>query len=122
MSSPQLLKRSKNVSFHKSVGNRTTFGFSTRSDGLLGTKIDYQFLGLSRMRNQNISTEILGDLNTGVEDDSFQLGSESEAVEKESLSSVGSDQSSDRRGHGRPYVVATLDGSIILVRDEVILW
>ncbi|XP_066154024.1 KICSTOR complex protein ITFG2-like [Euwallacea fornicatus] len=58
--------------------------------------VDYQFLGISRMRNQNISTEIIGDL----------LQSHREKSEVT----------------GRPYAVATLDGTIMLVQDEVILW
>lgn len=67
---------------------------SSLSEALPGSTIDYQFLGLSRMRNQNISTEIIGDLR--------------------SLEGV------DVRG--RPYAVATLDGTIMLVQDEIILW
>ncbi|XP_060520130.1 KICSTOR complex protein ITFG2-like [Cylas formicarius] len=58
--------------------------------------VDYQFLGISRMRNQNISTEILGDLKTS------------------------DDQENSNKS--RPYAVATLDGTIMLVQDEVILW
>lgn len=64
--------------------------------------VDYQFLGLSRMRNQNISTEILGDFKN------MQLDLENSAREG--------------TGKGRPYAVATLDGTIMLVQDEVILW
>lgn len=59
--------------------------------------VDYQFLGISRMRNPDISTEILGDINSPA---------------NESPSS----------GQSRPYAVATLDGTIMLVQDEVILW
>lgn len=68
---------------------------SSLSDILPGSAIDYQFLGLSRMRNQNISTEIIGDLKT------LESGPEIK---------------------GRPYAVATLDGTIMLVQDEIILW
>lgn len=51
------------------------------------------------MRNQNISTEILGDFKC--------LNQESDGnVEQK----------------GPPYAVATLDGTIMLVQDEVILW
>ncbi|KAF5286082.1 hypothetical protein FQA39_LY16428 [Lamprigera yunnana] len=66
---------------------------SSRTESLIGSKIDYQFLGISRARNQNISTEIVGDIINKRE---------------------------DRRGH--PYTVATLDGTIMLVYDEIILW
>lgn len=117
--------------FYYIVVEGFVFICSNRSDGLIGTKIDYQFLGKSRMRNQNISTEILGDLNTG-DDDSLQSASESDGADRismcSSLNTTNSDQSKEsknplnNRGKGRPYVVATLDGSIILVQDEVILW
>lgn len=49
------------------------------------------------MRNQNISTEIIGDLR--------------------SLEGMAAEQV-----RGRPYAVATLDGTIMLVQDEIILW
>ncbi|KAL1502311.1 hypothetical protein ABEB36_007476 [Hypothenemus hampei] len=62
--------------------------------------IDYQFLGISRMRNQNISTEIIGDL----------------------MQSNDIEQEDQNRYKNRPYAVATLDGTIMLVQDEVILW
>ncbi|XP_044269224.1 KICSTOR complex protein ITFG2-like [Tribolium madens] len=68
------------------------------SDTMPGSAIDYQFLGISRMRNQNISTEILGDFQ------SRNLESQNEDAKK------------------CPYAVATLDGTIMLVQDEVILW
>lgn len=101
---------------------------STRSDSLVGTKIDYQFLGLSRMRNQNISSEILGDLNLGSND--ISSVSESETTEKSSITSTSNTGSSDLSDRSlnkltskvRPYVVATLDGTIMLVEDEVIKW
>lgn len=70
---------------------------SIRSDSFAASFVDYQFLGLSRMRNQNISTEILGDLNVVNESESTQ-------------------------NKGKPYAVATLDGTIMLVQDEIILW
>lgn len=69
---------------------------SSLSEALPGSTIDYQFLGLSRMRNQNISTEIVGDLKT-LDGDDAEI-------------------------KGRPYAVATLDGTIMLVQDEIILW
>lgn len=59
--------------------------------------IDFQFLGVSRMRNPNISTEILGDINSPLNE-------------------------SPTSGQSRPYAIATLDGTIMLVQDEVILW
>lgn len=65
------------------------------SEYLTGSSIDYQFLGLSRMRNQNISTEIIGDLKVLPQDDNKR---------------------------GAPYAVATLDGTIMLVQEEIILW
>lgn len=68
---------------------------SSLSETLPGSTIDYQFLGLSRMRNQNISTEITGDLSVGCGETEMK---------------------------GRPYAVATLDGTIMLVQDEIILW
>lgn len=73
--------------------------------------VDYQFLGISRMRNQNISTEILGDLKTNCSD----------SYDKQSSTSQKSD-GSKANYKGRPYAVATLDGTIMLVRDEIILW
>lgn len=74
---------------------KSTSTSSSLTDILPGSAIDYQFLGLSRMRNQNISTEIIGDLKT------LESGTEIK---------------------GRPYAVATLDGTIMLVQDEIILW
>ncbi|XP_017774191.1 PREDICTED: integrin-alpha FG-GAP repeat-containing protein 2-like [Nicrophorus vespilloides] len=66
---------------------------NSQSEYLTGSFIDYQFLGLSRMRNHNISTEIVGNLKT-------------------------------KKGDCKefPYAVATLDGTIMLVQDEIILW
>ncbi|XP_023015849.2 KICSTOR complex protein ITFG2 [Leptinotarsa decemlineata] len=61
--------------------------------------VDYQSLGITRMRNQNISTEILGDLRNPQH----------------------ADENNPSR-NGMPYALATLDGTIILVKDEVILW
>lgn len=63
--------------------------------------VDYQFLGISRMRNPNISTEILGDL---VPPDHKK------------------NETSQSTIKGPPYALATLDGTIMLVQDEIILW
>jgi hypothetical protein len=73
--------------------------------------VDYQFLGISRMRNQNISTEILGDFKTGTLEGSNES-------DRGSLKDGESSQVVKRC----PYAVATLDGTIMLVQDEVILW
>lgn len=72
---------------------------SSLSEAAPGSAIDYQFLGLSRMRNQNISTEIIGDLKT-----------------------IQAEEDPEKAIKGRPYAVATLDGTIMLVQDEIILW
>lgn len=47
------------------------------------------------MRNPNISTEIIGNIEQGPE------------------------KSNDK---GSPYAVATLDGTLMLVQDEQVLW
>ncbi|OAD59040.1 Integrin-alpha FG-GAP repeat-containing protein 2 [Eufriesea mexicana] len=75
--------------------------------------VDYQTLGISRMRNQNISTEIIGDLECIVESkvSNYEL--------KETL--LKSNVLNETQ-HGKPYALATLDGTIMLVKDEVILW
>ncbi|KRT82058.1 hypothetical protein AMK59_4701, partial [Oryctes borbonicus] len=78
---------------------------SLPSENLTGFSVDYQFLGISRMRNPNISTEILGDVRTMLNINA----------------SVDSNQS-DKSASGNPYAVATLDGTIMLIQDEVILW
>lgn len=67
------------------------------------------------MRNQNISTEILGDLKTNSSLNASVESSQSE----ESGNSVKSPVDG---GKSNPYAVATLDGTIMLVQDEVILW
>ncbi|KAF5297396.1 hypothetical protein FQR65_LT01327 [Abscondita terminalis] len=64
---------------------------SSRTESIAGSKIDYQFLGISRTRNQNISTEIVGNLISDKKD-------------------------------GNSYTVATLDGTIMMVHEENILW
>jgi hypothetical protein len=84
---------------------------SAPSDTIPGSAVDYQFLGISRMRNQNISTEILGDFKTG----NLEGSNESD---RGSLKDGESSQVVKRC----PYAVATLDGTIMLVQDEVILW
>lgn len=63
------------------------------------------------MRNQNISTEIIGDLKC----------SNSDTIEKTG-NLEHSDDSGQSEYKSRPYALATLDGSIMLVQDEVILW
>ncbi|XP_076264137.1 KICSTOR complex protein ITFG2-like [Rhynchophorus ferrugineus] len=62
--------------------------------------IDYQSLGISRMRNQNISTEIIGDLK---------------------VSNINQGSNTDM-SKNTPYAIATLDGTIMLVQNEIILW
>ncbi|XP_029033976.1 KICSTOR complex protein ITFG2-like [Osmia bicornis bicornis] len=169
--------------------------------------VDYQTLGISRMRNQNISTEIIGDLESVIEkldssevqhernvksitnnpqlelrkdsldatgeqtskasktsDDTESsstdqvdgnilggnviLGDYDENAEKDSLLPTYKDFSSEDNidnnnteglkskdktnadvnvdasssMHGKPYALATLDGTIMLVKDEIILW
>lgn len=167
--------------------------------------VDYQTLGISRMRNQNISTEIIGDLESGTTsllptidykvsncearessikkrftDDNdaknihaepleFErncgkvnsantdqvdgnfiggnviLGDFDARVEKTSVLPTYKDFSCDNSNNnntelskqhyktadtfakenfpqGKPYALATLDGTIMLVKDEVILW
>lgn len=61
------------------------------------------------MRNQNISTEILGDLRCS-------------NVAADNLNIENSGDSGKIITKGRPYAVATLDGTIMLVQDEIILW
>ncbi|CAG9768159.1 unnamed protein product [Ceutorhynchus assimilis] len=73
------------------------------NNGNLPGSIDYQFLGISRMRNPNISTEILGDLKS--------------YASAESVGKIG-----ESTNISPPYALATLDGTIMLVQDEVILW
>ncbi|XP_072398636.1 KICSTOR complex protein ITFG2-like [Diabrotica undecimpunctata] len=77
------------------------------------SSIDYQFLGISRMRNQNISTEILGDLRYSQYDSGVSFDKNSCSSQKEP---------SNAPTKGKPYALATLDGTIMLVQDEVILW
>lgn len=66
------------------------------------------------MRNQNISTEILGDLNTTNDNRKTTLPNQP------STSKQADNDSS--KSKGKPYAVATLDGTIMLVQDEIILW
>ena len=79
-----------------------------------GSAIDYQFLGISRMRNQNISTEILGDFKTG------NAGNLENSHDSTKIAQKSDENSQVTRRC--PYAVATLDGTIMLVQDEVILW
>lgn len=57
------------------------------------TSVDYHPLCINSMRNPNVSTEILGDIETGHKDD-----------------------------NGSPFAVATLDGTLMLVHNDDILW
>ncbi|XP_050448485.1 KICSTOR complex protein ITFG2-like isoform X2 [Cataglyphis hispanica] len=154
--------------------------------------VDYQTLGISRMRNQNISTEIIGDLEPGTTPfistfepkmsnyilkdklskqnfaDDSQLGMKTfksaslefkrnysqPVIRKNSLdmtdfpfddknknksininnntSNMNQHEKKDYKSNnkissenapkGKPYALATLDGTIMLVQDEVILW
>ncbi|XP_044729460.1 KICSTOR complex protein ITFG2-like [Chrysoperla carnea] len=68
---------------------------SMTSENLTAPGVDYQFLGISQMRNQSVSTEVLADLNPKNPMDLNKI---------------------------KPYAVATLDGTIMLVREEVIIW
>ncbi|KOC68119.1 Integrin-alpha FG-GAP repeat-containing protein 2 [Habropoda laboriosa] len=74
--------------------------------------VDYQTLGISRMRNQNISTEIMGNLESTVEN----------KVPNYEFKEPFKQNVSSEIQHGKPYALATLDGTIMLVKDEVILW
>lgn len=60
------------------------------------------------MRNQNISTEIVGDLTNNV--------SKNQEVPDEA------NANNEEKFRGSPYAVATLDGTIMLVQNEIILW
>jgi hypothetical protein len=66
----------------------------TCSEVLPTTFVEYHQLSCSRLRNPNVSTEIQGGIRTGVTDSSV----------------------SPR------YAVATLDGTLLLVQDETVLW
>jgi hypothetical protein len=68
--------------------------FLTCSEMLATTFVEYHPLSCSRMRNQNVSTQIQGGIRTGEKDSSV----------------------SPR------YAVATLDGTLLLVQDETVLW
>ncbi|KAJ8952025.1 hypothetical protein NQ318_023466 [Aromia moschata] len=96
---------------HSGMENSQSNSSSSQGETIPGS-VDYQFLGISRMRNQNISTEILGDLkcsHDGCEKSNTSFSSQKTETSKTSTK-------------GRPYAVATLDGTIMLVQDEVILW
>ncbi|KAK9720116.1 Integrin-alpha FG-GAP repeat-containing protein 2 [Popillia japonica] len=82
---------------------------SLPNENLTGFSVDYQFLGISRMRNPNISSEILGDVRTIP-----NLNN--------STDSDRSDRNNGGKVRGNPYAIATLDGTIMLLQDEVILW
>lgn len=78
------------------------------------------------MRNQNISTEIVGNLKTKTYDEQQSLESDSsDVVSTNSSSSYGIKnlmKTPKVREQGNPYAVATLDGTIMLVQNEIILW
>lgn len=95
------LSSEKSEQFHSSQSSSE----STNAN----SAVDYQFLGITRMRNQNISTEILGDFNTLY--DSAKLKNEDCNI-----------PITIKNSKSRPYAVATLDGTIMFVQDEVILW
>ncbi|XP_018321786.1 KICSTOR complex protein ITFG2 [Agrilus planipennis] len=80
----------------------------TRSEKSMESAVDYQFLGISRMRNQIVHTEILGDLNNP------------RILIDKHLQETSHDL--DNCSKSKPYSLATLDGTIMLVQDEVILW
>lgn len=84
---------------------------SSTGENISGT-VDYQFLGMARMRNQNISTEILGDIRCSMNDSGVSFDKISTTSQRSSSSTT----------KGKPYALATLDGTILLVQDEVILW
>lgn len=133
--------------------------------------VDYQTLGISRMRNPNISTEIIGDLEPGaIYCDSSSSSSlsdhdkhpkfvpkseirrnfsqpdisrenndkvksqarfysrvnspeihDSSCIEKIEETLVKNKNANDST-KGKPYALATLDGTIMLVKDETIRW
>ena len=64
---------------------------STRSFG--EASVDYHPLCINSMRNPNVSSEILGDIETGHKEEK-----------------------------GSPFAVATLDGTLMLVQNDDILW
>lgn len=72
------------------------------------------------MRNQNISTEILGDLKTKENPNKTVPTRNSSTESTESQS--GEPENKIAKMKGNPYAVATLDGTIMLVEDEIILW
>ncbi|XP_015111800.1 KICSTOR complex protein ITFG2 [Diachasma alloeum] len=173
-----------------SSGDCRSEGDSIQSETAEGC-IDYQTLGISRMRNPNISTEIIGDLEPGknrqstpgespskiilkevyvkkfsrdgpLEPEDFAsskrvespgidqvdgnviggsvvLGeydtvhkktilpsyedfTKSNYAEREGVQDVEDNNSEEEILESKPYALATLDGTIMLVKDEVILW
>ncbi|KAK3917380.1 KICSTOR complex protein ITFG2 [Frankliniella fusca] len=66
---------------------------SGRSNQFGETSVVYHPLCINSMRNPNVSTEILGDIETGHNNDK-----------------------------GSPFAVATLDGTLMLVHNDEILW
>jgi hypothetical protein len=64
------------------------------SEVLAATSVEYHALASSKMRNPNVSTEIQGGIRTGGTDSGVSLR----------------------------YAVATLDGILMLVEDESVIW
>ncbi|KAG8287756.1 integrin alpha FG-GAP repeat-containing protein 2 [Homalodisca vitripennis] len=66
-----------------------------RNENPLLSSVEYHPLMVSRMRNPSISTEIIADVSEGPE---------------------------STKEKGLPYVVATLDGTLMFVKNEEIIW
>lgn len=73
------------------------------------------------MRNQNISTEIAGNLKT-INDVHLNSDADSEGGSNGSTAKSINSTEKESVPKGSPYAVATLDGTIMLVQDEIILW
>ncbi|KYN01451.1 Integrin-alpha FG-GAP repeat-containing protein 2 [Cyphomyrmex costatus] len=72
--------------------------------------VDYQTLGISRMRNQNISTEIIGDLKPGKTPFISTIESK--------ISNSNNEVTSENISKGKPYALATLDGTIMAMQVD----
>lgn len=72
------------------------------------------------MRNQNISTEILGNLQKRRNENTSNSSTDSSS-DILSVNDANENRKNDKSG-GKPYALATLDGTIMLVQDEIILW
>lgn len=71
------------------------------------------------MRNQNVSTEVLGNLNTKCIDHHEK---QSQSSVTENVTVPCKSKKEEKICRGTPYAVVTLDGTTMLVQDEVILW